>query len=689
MQKGITNIDYTDESVKGYLFKKDKVDNIQQEDKSALSYKSGAPFKSKKLIAAVLLLFLATVSTAYFMYMKGQSSFDDSKVKVEIETKSEISSGEDITFNIKYKNGSNVKLKNPKLSFFVPRDFIFVSSDRKSTREPTVISWKLGDLPAGEFGKVRLFGRIIGRKYTEYEFASKISYTPENFNYEFESLEKLSKIKLKITSVPFEIYVKSPKSATVGDEISYSVEYKNIGKHNFKNIRIKAKFSEGFLQTFSQPEADEKKDNHLIWNIGSLNSNSKGKLTIKGKVQNNKDKKIKMEVSLYVLDSYNNFVKHTSKTVSVGVQEIPIVLSQTINSFDTYSANKGEELEYRIRFKNVSDKEIRGLVINSEIKGNIDFNTLQVSNGSYDNRYKITWSAFNVPTLAVLSPKEEDEVTFKIRVKDQIEINDADDKNFLIKNKATISKFDFDSDSSEFEKKIASNTSTVKINAFLFVRAKGYFNDDGRIANKGAIPPQVGKETFYTVHWNLGNLFNSSRDITVVSILPEWSKWTGNYIKPNGEISLGDSSNGTFDPDEEADNENKVIAEGLDDAKDNNNETNLDKDNQLTTEQIPVEKKAEEEFYYNVKTREIVWKIPRLEANTGTVYPPREVVFQISVMPESVDIGDVLKIMDKVEVSGYDEFTGEKITNIENELTTELPDDNSIRIEEGVVVSGN
>jgi hypothetical protein len=42
--------------------------------------------------------------------------------------------------------------------------------------------------------------------------------------------------------------------------------------------------------------------------------------------------------------------------------------------------------------------------------------------------------------------------------------------------------------------------------------------------------------------------------------------------------------------------------------------------------------------------------------------------------------------MNKVEAIGFDEFTNEEIITLESELTTELPDDYSIGLEEGIVV---
>jgi len=681
---------HTDENIKNFLLEEnerekedaagfpDRRNSESGNSSSSSSNNKKGIFRNKKLVFLGLFLVLAAVTAAaYFTHIKGQQSFDGAKVKVEIEAPREITSGEEIIFNIKYKNDTEVELRNPKISLFIPKEFIFISSDQGAQKETAVISWKLKNISAGGSGGIKLFGKIIGKKDSAYGFNSKISYIPNNFNYEFESADNLSKTELKITSVPFELSVKASESAVSGDEVEYLISYKNVSDHGFKKIKIKAQFPEGFSYLSSLPEAS-KKENYLSWDIENLNSSAHGELTVEGNLIGEKGDKKRTVVVLEASESDEDLVEYAAEEVSTEIQEAPVVFSQTVNGLDSYSADRGEELEYKIGFKNTSGKEIRGLVINSQLDGEADLGSLEAMNGSYDDKYKMTWSAFNVPKLAVLPPQEGGEVSFKIKVKDYIDVKSPSDKNFIIKNKATMSIFNFNSDSLKIEKIIASGESTVNINGSLFIKAKGYFNDDGRIVNGGLIPPEAGKETDYSIHWNLSGLLNDIRNIRIVSTLPERVNWTGNYIKPNGEISLGGKENGTFTPSQtkEAESGTEIIRDpDLEDAK---------PESDLEERQI-----GEERFYYDAETREVVWEIPKLDANTGTFSPAKEVVFQVSVAPQETDVGNFMAIMNKIEAEGYDDFTGKKIAVSENGLTTELPDDVSIGAEGEVVIKSS
>ena len=688
MSQNVIN-EHTDENIKNYLSEEKTDDPKQSNDLGFGKNNKKNILKNKKVILAVILLVIITVlSLFYFTRMKGKRSFDETKVKVSVEVPGDIASGEEVIFNIKYENNTSVNLKNAKISLFVPAEFLFISSDKETKTEETVLTWNLENIPVGESGNIKLFGKVTGELNEEYNFNSKISYTPENFNYEFESADEHSKAKIKITAVPFDLSVQSPEDVINGSEIEYIINYKNISDREFKLINIKARLPERFEYKFSEPEYDEKKDGLLSWSVENVAPRSEGKLVVKGNIVANENMKKEIKVTLSASENNMDMVEYISEIAIVKVKEIPITIKQLVNGLEEYCAAKGEELEYTIKFKNISDKAINGLVVNSELKGEVDLDSLDIINGSYNKESnKITWSAFNVPKLASFDPGEEEEVSFKIKAKDYIEVEKLKAGDLTINNRTTISSFNFDSGSVNIEKTIASNESDVKFRASLFVRAKGYFNDDGRIKNTGFIPPEAGKETNYLIHWNLSSLFNDMNDIQIVSVLPERVSWTGNYIRSDGKVSLGDQTNGAFTPEEEIEESGSVV-------EDNTNiimETDKGLENNQSGEDNSEEREnqiKEENFFYNTETREVVWELPKLDANTGIVSPVKEVVFQISIKPEDSDVGKIMKIMNEVKAVGYDEFVNKEITTFESELTTELPDDYSIGIKEGIVIKG-
>lgn len=767
MSQDVIN-EQTDENIKSYLTENEKEDKTEDDKWSDVpgdddKGKSGFR-KNKKLIFVILFLILAVVLTAaYFMHSKDQQSFDKEKVKIEVKVLSEITSGEEIAFTIEYKNETGVELKDPKVTLFIPEKFVFISSEpQKVNEEETVLNWNVGDLPAGRTGRIKLFGKITGEKDSEYEFNSKISYTPDNFNYEFQSADSLSRVKVKITSVSFELSLKCPEEIIIGDEIDCLVAYKNVSDDDFRKIDIEVDFPEGFTFISSEPEIDGGTENGLSWKIEGIEPKAKGELTIKGSLTADKDEEKEMKVTMDIFENKEDLLEHISKEAIIKVWKIPISLEQTANGLENTSISKGEEIEYKIKFKNISNRELKGLVINSELESGVDFDSIEAVNGSYDRELnKIIWSAFSVPGLAVFKPGDEGEVVFKVKAKDYFETESSENKNFAIKNKVTVSSFNFNAENVEIERRIVSDEMSVKINSFLSVEAKGYFNDDGRIINTGAIPPEVGKETKYTIHWNLNSLLGDTKNVKITSVLPDNVKWTGNYINSNGTAPWGgDESNGAFtpvtvDPLEVSDINGGLGKDGLEvsycwndatvykDSEDKGLPEDLQFGDMLevifsdgdikqigycvTTKRyiegrsgycsVPWQEKIvnygsrenykiqkapfrkefvsdentsgyyktlEEKLYYNTETREVVWVIPSLDANTES----KEIVYQVSITPEEANIGEVMEIMNELKAVGFDEFTNTEVAITESGITTELPDDYSIGTEEGIVING-
>ncbi|MBW6440768.1 hypothetical protein K0B03_01915 [Patescibacteria group bacterium] len=674
--------EHTEEKIKDYL-SEEKV----KESHSAVSdnfgvEKNAVKTKNKKILFLVLFfVILAVIFSFSELRNKGKQSFDESRVSIVLEAPGIISSGNDAIFELRYKNETNVNLQKAKISFFVPKEFVFISSDKEAKVEETVITWNIDDIPAGASGSIKIFGKVYGTVGKEFDFNSKIVYYPDNFNYEFESSDSLSRTKVKIFSVPFELSVNLPEETMSGEQIELVLEFENKSELDFKTVGLELQFNQDFNLNASDPEPKKKEENLIVFQFENVKSKYKNKIVIQGSYENEQSEKKEIRIRLNAAMEGQETFDYIDSSKIIQVNEIPIEVKQFINGSEEYIAFQGEQLEYIIKFKNKGSSEIKGLVVKSKIEGEVDLESLEVSNGSYDKSSNIiTWSAFNVPKLASFKPSDEGEVAFKIKIKDSIEVKKSDNKNYVINNNVKISNFNFSSESVNVEKTIVNSDNSVKLSALLFIRSKGYFNDDGRIKNAGAIPPEVDKETTYLIHWYLSSLLNDMKNLKISTILPEGVNWTGNYIKSDGKVSLGNEANGTITPlDEE-----EILIESID--------TQVESDlliADVNSEDVDEEEIIVEDFYYNTKTREIIWEIPVLGANTGIVSPAKEVVFQIRISPQESDIGNVIVLMSDVKAVGFDKFTQKEIITIESELTTELPDDYSIGIDEGAVVANS
>lgn len=164
----------------------------------------------------------------------------------------------------------------------------------------------------------------------------------------------------------------------------------------------------------------------------------------------------------------------------------------------------------------------------------------------------------------------------------------------------------------------------TKINSKLEISQKGYFQDD-EFGNSGPIPPKVGEMTTYTIIWQVKNYYNDVSNVKVKATLPSGVKLTGRIFPEDARL--------TFDS----------------------------------------------------VSREIVWELGRLESGQGILNSGPGIAFQISLLPQENQRGEILPIISEAKISGEDEFTNQNLEGKASSIDTTLPDDPTISEQQGII----
>jgi len=623
--------DEKENEIRDYLEKKKDDDNDSEDGLSAKPEKN-----KKKLFIIGAAIFLLLAITAYFSYSKGQKSFENEKVSVFVETAAEIESGAEVSFTVGYKNDNPVDLKDARMEISFPDNFIVSSSDKAITKEGAISSWKMDKISKDSTDKIRVFGKFIGNKGDVGNIKGILKYRPANFNSEFQAEGQM---QITISSIPVELTLKFPEGGVKNDvDTDISFALKNQSVRNFSKAKMEVQFPASFTFVSSDVEASQKdeKNNKFTFELGDLAAAKEVVVAVKGNFHSKNDKE-SVQVAVYLAEGGGDWTKYIERSEDATITRPGIFVVQTINGAEDYVCGKGEELEYMLEFENQSAGELRGLTFKNVLTGNYDLTTLEAKEGTVKNN-EIVWSAAKVPALAQLKPGEKGSVSFKVKVKDTFTIEKESDKNFILENKVTVNTAD---------QEIINLTKSSKVRAFIALETKGYFNDDGRIANGGSLPPRVGQKTYYTIHWSVQNLFNDVENVRIKSVLPKGVKWTGKYIDSKGKVVS--DANGTGNGTQEGD------------------------------------KISEERVYYDSAANTVIWEIPKLKANDGVLTSAKEIVFQIEAEPQAENVGKAMDLIDNITATGYDTFVQQNITNSGKKVSTELFDDFSISTEEAIV----
>lgn len=133
--------------------------------------------------------------------------------------------------------------------------------------------------------------------------------------------------------------------------------------------------------------------------------------------------------------------------------------------------------------------------------------------------------------------------------------------------------------------------------------------------NIGPIPPKAGTQTTYAITWNVTNSASSVTDATVKATLPLYVTWK-NVISPTTETVL-----------------------------------------------------------YNENTREVSWRLGTVGKGVGYTTLPREVSFQVELLPSTAQAGNIPELVGKPVLTATDSFTGTYLQSTWGALTTKLTGD--------------
>lgn len=103
----------------------------------------------------------------------------------------------------------------------------------------------------------------------------------------------------------------------------------------------------------------------------------------------------------------------------------------------------------------------------------------------------------------------------------------------------------------------------------------------------------------------------------------------------------------------------------------------------LTSNIFPEEEK--DNFTYDSVSREIVWQIGDLEAGAGYSSPQKSIAFQIEFEPIENQRGLVATLINEAKISGDDQFTEIGLESAGEVIDTTLPDDDTVSEEQGIV----
>lgn len=437
-----------------------------------------------------------------------RNAYSREYMKLEILAPATAGAGEEITYAVKYKNNSDFSLEQLILVFDFPIGSIAAEgSQRRQTKE-------LGDIYPGQEQIIEFKGRLFGRQGERKEAKAQLTYRPKNISAKYEA--QTSSVTL-LSSSPVRLEWDLPASAENLKEFDFFLTYDSSSDYPLQDLLLKVEYPEGFEIVSTLPASIGSRE----WNIGLLNKDQGGKISLKGNLQGSlgEVKTFKATIGSW---KEGTFLVLNESTRAVEVATPQVLVTQKVNGSSDYVASPGDTLHYEISFRNLSDQSLQNLSLVSTLEGRaLDFATLNASQGRVgQGDTSILWDS--VPQLKYLGPGDEGRVEFWIDVKDEWTRVSSREENFFVRNTVLVQN--------------AKNRFDVKVNTQLDLEQKVLYQDEV-FGNTGPIPPQVGIPTTYTVVWSVANRYNDARNIVVRASMPLEVKPTGKQMPKSSQLS--------------------------------------------------------------------------------------------------------------------------------------------------------
>ena len=569
------------------------------------------------LIGGVLLI--GIIGSAVWFFWARWHVFDKTQIEFSIFGPERLVSGEEATYLVRYKNNSRVVLENAVLTFTFPEQSVLSESQKVSQGGDSLQSVvNLDKLASGEEGQREFKIKTWGDKDSRSRFFAKINYRPAGLNVVFENQAEFESV---IIAVPLVLNFDLPKKIVSGQEINFSLRYLNTADVSFENLKVTIEYPAGFVFNNALPYPSEEKN---TWLLANLDKRQEGKIIISGSLNGDEGEKKVFRAKIGFAQA-ETFVAYAQTSDSAQISLSPLVVDQSLSLQSELKADLGQELNYKLKYRNSAGVPIGPVAITLKIESEaVDFNQIRASSGFFDSNTKIiTWNVSSLPQLNYLVAGQEGEVVFSLKVKDKLPINNFSDKNFVILTKAKI-----DSNivplSLTGTRLAGENQMEIKVNSRLSFAVRGYYNDR-LMPNSGPLPPRAGSKTTYTIYWQLLNVSNDLSDIYAEAYLPSYISWENRVYPPESNIS------------------------------------------------------------YDKNTGKIGWRIPKLSAATGILLPVKQAVFQIGFTPSVNQIGQVVDLVKDAKISAKDTFTDKEIEVLVVNLKTDLPDDSEVGWSKGRV----
>ena len=554
----------------------------------------------KWLMVLAVALGVASVLVFYF----GSSSFSENQVLLTIDGPTQASVGDEVIYKVHYENKTKSTLNHLKLAFTYPDTSVIIQDGQIVNNPGNVVNSDESDVPPGQSIDKEFHSFLVGDKGNIKLARVSLSFNAAGIQTPFEKTAQLS---TTISDVPVALTFVGPPTSTSGQSVTYLLDYRNQSSSDISGLQLVIAYPDGFTPTKETPTPTS---GNNTWILPNVLQGQGARITIQGTLTGREGDSKQLVASLK-RNVDNSLVDYEKTSVTTVIGSPLLSVNTSVNGSPDYISHAGDTLQYSIRYGNTSNVTLSGLTLTAKLEGPMyDFASIDTKGGFYDSSsHTITWNSTVVPSFDSLAPSANGTVNFSIKLKSGV----AGGGSGSLFAHATMTLSTPNVPSSVDAPTVATTDDVVtKITSQPTFRQLMYYND-ASFGSSGSMPPVAGKDTVYTIHWQLVNPGNALTAAKITATLPLGVTW-------KNVVSVG---SGQAQP------------------------------------------------TFNKSTSQITWNLGTLPSGIGVDgSAPYELAFQVTLRPSTTQVGQSVPVLTAPALSGVDASTKQNIIVNAQDLTT-------------------
>lgn len=565
-------------------------------------------------IFVILAVLSALFSASYLLYQYFDPFANPSEKNIAIAFDLPVGTtpGIPVDVVVRVTNSNRVPLEYANLTILYPSG---TRSGAKPDQDLPDEKKLFGTIAAGATVEYRSKAIFLGEENTMKELHAVLEYRFTGINSIFTKDEVHG---VQILAAPINLSVDALREVNAGQPLQLVVTALSNTVIPLRDVLLKVEYPIGFTFTGAEPKPDAGTN---MWRVGTLAPSGKFVLKING-VLSGAAKEEKVFHTFVGVGSdktardIGTVYSKALSALSVARPFIGISLFLNGKPAGDVSVPFGTRVEGTVVWQNNLDAKVEQAEIDVKLSG-VALNRPSVTAGAggfyRSSDDTIVWDSRRDPSLLSLESGASGQETFHFQPLPPVSGNQAL-LNPIITAEVTVrGKRISETGVPEEIKSVLVENVRVSSEVQFASRAVYYV---GPFVNSGPIPPQVEKETTYTIIWSIVNTSNSLNNTQVRAVLPVYMKWYGS-VAPSGE---------------------NVV--------------------------------------YDRNTNSIVWSPGNIPAGTGIGgKPPREVAFQVVFTPSLSQVKTAPSLLTQTMLTGDDAFSGVSIKQNKNDITTRLGTD--------------